>query len=490
MTDRQPVLYDVASEEAFELTRSWLRTCEEDHLECPKFDFVPELPTYVVDVCSESPGVGVRLHESVTGERAKYLCLSYCWGIKQQLTTVRANLEDFKESIPPTQLGKTLQDAIETTLRLGFRYVWIDALCIVQDDNEGKIAEIMNMSTIYKNATATIMASVTTAASDGFLRTDRATQLKDMLKDPKNGYEGNVKPCFFHVTLPNGAVGQLILAPGKDFRPNHLLDQRAWALQEYLLSSRKLIFSTVELLVECRKHKPRPLRDSFIHYDAIFLDVYYMPPISNWDWTDSHWPKWWSELIQGYSTRALTNKEDRVHAFQGINTEIGALSGKTTRYGVPGFHSTTLAWYACQPASARSTRAPSWSWASLDTMVRGLSCYPDDKPHAHVRFDDNNDPRRLAVTACVIMGATWSGKHPIEELSDSKSGRTCFKDLRTGLPAPQDSLYLLVSSRSDKLDTVLILESAGPDVYRRTGVYKGDVFLHSWPKDHNEIVLI
>jgi len=74
----------------------------------------------------------------------------------KQVTTTKANLDEYMNAIPVDKLGLTIQDAIETTRRLGFRYIWVDALCIVQDDAEQTACEIKQMSSIYKNATAVI----------------------------------------------------------------------------------------------------------------------------------------------------------------------------------------------------------------------------------------------------------------------------------------------------------------------------------------------
>jgi Heterokaryon incompatibility protein (HET) len=75
---------------------------------------------------------GVRLHES-SGETGEYTCLSYRWGGVLPLCTLTCSLDQEKLGIKWSRLPKTFQDAIQVTRLLGIRYIWIDALCIIQD---------------------------------------------------------------------------------------------------------------------------------------------------------------------------------------------------------------------------------------------------------------------------------------------------------------------------------------------------------------------
>jgi hypothetical protein len=131
ITHRRHPVTDLASDQSFSLARQWLNVCERNHRGCPANDFIPALPTYVVDVLPAMSTVAAKLYKTTEGERDKYLCLSYCWGTRPQYTTTEANLTENICGLPISRLGLTIQDAIETTRRLGFRYLWCDALCIV-----------------------------------------------------------------------------------------------------------------------------------------------------------------------------------------------------------------------------------------------------------------------------------------------------------------------------------------------------------------------
>ncbi|CZR54151.1 uncharacterized protein PAC_04034 [Phialocephala subalpina] len=98
-----------------------------------------------------------------------YGALSYCWGYCQNFTTTKASLPNYILSIDFNALPRTLKDAVTTTRNLGLRYLWVDALCIVQDDREDKDAEITRMGNVYQNAIITIVAANSPGVECGFL---------------------------------------------------------------------------------------------------------------------------------------------------------------------------------------------------------------------------------------------------------------------------------------------------------------------------------
>jgi hypothetical protein len=117
------------------------------------------LPTRVIDVDTKNTEQLVSLHIGRPQEKGKYTALSYQWGGAQQIATITANIQTLKSGIPINTLSQTVQDAIKVTRDLRFRYLWVDALCILQDDSADKIAEINRMGAIYKHSTMTIAAA-------------------------------------------------------------------------------------------------------------------------------------------------------------------------------------------------------------------------------------------------------------------------------------------------------------------------------------------
>ncbi|KAJ2987893.1 hypothetical protein NUW58_g4260 [Xylaria curta] len=101
--------------------------------------------------------------------RSGFAALSYCWGGDQPLTLTKASHQDLKTSILVSKLPQTLQDAVWVTRKMEMRYLWIDALCILQDSDEDKASEIARMSTYYSCAKLTICAAAASGSTEGFL---------------------------------------------------------------------------------------------------------------------------------------------------------------------------------------------------------------------------------------------------------------------------------------------------------------------------------
>jgi len=122
---------DTSSPACIDLARQWIEECISSHPCCraPK----SPLPKRVVDVGSE--GGEPRLYLSQKEEIVPYTTLSYCWGNFRHITTTKDTLKQRLLGIPTSVLPKTFNDAIVLTRRLGIQYIWIDSLCIIQDDD-------------------------------------------------------------------------------------------------------------------------------------------------------------------------------------------------------------------------------------------------------------------------------------------------------------------------------------------------------------------
>lgn len=164
------------------------------------------MPTRVVDVSND----GVRLIETkpsvLEGDDRRYCALSHCWGPVPIIKTEKANYDEHCKAIPWELLSKTFREAILTTRQLGFRYIWIDSLCIKQDDGADWAAEAATMCDVYQNAILTIAA---TQAEDGgvgcFKDRDGLLQLPFYLEIPQVSATNPVRVLF----QSYGRVGEL-----------------------------------------------------------------------------------------------------------------------------------------------------------------------------------------------------------------------------------------------------------------------------------------
>ncbi|PVH92456.1 HET-domain-containing protein [Periconia macrospinosa] len=156
-----------------------LRRCKEQldrcmllHKECKEMSRKSQTTAAPARLLYISKGSPVRLCEIPEAECPKYVALSYCWGKNEHQKnsqTIKANFKDRLQEVESSQLPKTIVDAIEVTQSLGLPYIWVDALCIIQDDQEDRQKEIANMANIYRSATITIVAACAEESTEGFL---------------------------------------------------------------------------------------------------------------------------------------------------------------------------------------------------------------------------------------------------------------------------------------------------------------------------------
>jgi hypothetical protein len=219
------------SPSCLDLAGAWLKFCHEHCGPClPKMDKAPMLPTRVICVDSNERKTPF-LYESGGGP-GHYFCLSYCWGDSRKALTTTKTYWPYRKEISIETLPRTFQDAIKVTRGLGVRYLWIDALCIIQDSKDDMAKEISTMGSIYRNATMTIAAANGNNADSGLFS----------IRDPRS-----VRPCLlFRIDNSDhwGRHHYPIVVENQNIRSfSSPLDNRAWILQEEMLSARTLVFS-------------------------------------------------------------------------------------------------------------------------------------------------------------------------------------------------------------------------------------------------------
>lgn len=148
------------ADSCFELSAVWLRTCKSSHSRCrPASNQKSFRPERLLEVKMEAGQLLIRLRNHVQLDRNQpYLTLSYCWGEAQHLRLEERSLEAFSNDIPFTSLPKTFKDAVVITQQLGYRYLWIDSLCILQDSASDWSAQAALMADIFDTADLTIAA--------------------------------------------------------------------------------------------------------------------------------------------------------------------------------------------------------------------------------------------------------------------------------------------------------------------------------------------
>ena len=124
----------VVTDAVFNRIRNWVKDCDKNHPKCPKKP--QSSPRRLIDLGLPEPPHGNRHIRLVSDlpNPVKYIALSHCWGPSQTFTTTNATLEQRLSSIEWKELPRTYRDAVKVACKLHIRYIWIDSLCIIQDN--------------------------------------------------------------------------------------------------------------------------------------------------------------------------------------------------------------------------------------------------------------------------------------------------------------------------------------------------------------------
>ena len=228
----------MASQESFERALCWLEECHLSHPKCRQLES-GTLPTRVIDVrlgTSEEP----KLRVSRPNETGRYLALSYCWGGDQHIKAIVRTWKRWTRALPYADLSRSIRDAIAVARHVGIPFLWVDPLCIVQDDPQDRAEEMAKMPQIYKAAYCTISAASARACHRGFLQAREPSQnRRHMLGLP--------------YLCPDGTRGRVYVcrqeAHRREQEPIH---SRAWTLQEQLLSCRLMTYGSWQLRWSCK----------------------------------------------------------------------------------------------------------------------------------------------------------------------------------------------------------------------------------------------
>jgi hypothetical protein len=433
LTTKPRLLEDLNSHVFGQVTQQ-IKSCLRHHKKCTKKigNFTPKR---LIDVGNKAANETPRLYETKNNV-LPYVSLSYCWGEKQEGVTTSKTYDSYLKELPIMSISKSIRDAIEVTRGLGFQYLWADALCIKQDDDDDKMSEINAMGQIYRNATVTIAAANSASANHGFL-----------------GDFPLYSPCKLPVLLPSGDIGTIFTEAVvkmesltiTDLTP---LDSRGWALQEFLLSPRTLhfglhdltwhcqtkdlsnVFSTHTSFLPCsRDHHPRKNAVSIVPDFVARLppSVFQGLQIAG-EKENLELMKFWLAMVAHYSHRSFTYEKDRLPALAGLASEIQKAMGIEYLGGIwENDLISQLAWsgmpsathFEPTQATVNTDRRPSWSWMSAQNGISfeelktkaatSLSCNPVVLPLARQSSFTTSCGCRLLLLAKIIR-ASYIGR--------------------------------------------------------------------------------
>ncbi|KAH7309687.1 heterokaryon incompatibility protein-domain-containing protein [Stachybotrys elegans] len=406
-----PAFFDVS------VAHRWLRYCEQHHGDdCSvggrKLDFL------VLIDCESQQIVHCDL------KNVEYVALSYVWGSSGDSATKKARRKSRPRKLPqPVALDKlpaTIHDAILVTTSLGFRYLWVDQLCIDQQDAKTKHKEIMRMGDIYKGAHVTIIAAAGEYSEYGLpgVRSSRNQQPVARLGDAKI----TLTQCDPHVSILGSKWST-----------------RRWTFQEGRLSRRRLVFTDQQVYFECNT------MNCWENVD-VNLDNWHLGDIRKnfrsgvMSATMLGSPEYgiqalkdpyvlYLDAINNYSSRDITFEEDTLRAFQGImdnfsqqpEVSMAQICGlpfprlvcqhthksgatDTCLQKMNDWFAQSLCWgYSGLPGDSPRTSFPSWTWAGWRGQVYYYTrqiVVDDGQPWRAVSIaflSDKNDPMEVTL---------------------------------------------------------------------------------------------
>lgn len=378
----QPPSTSTASEACWAHCVSWLDQCTGEHESCIRSNDVEyTLPARLIDVGDESTPPCICTSDKLD-PTSKYVTLSHCWGMEKKVTLNKDTLGPFQSCIPPEALSKTFNEAIIVTRRLreryGVRYLWIDSLCILQDSLDDWRQVAGSMADVYGNGWCNLAATSAPDGRSGLFTTREQNMTKPLI------IQGPKMESYLCVNADRW-INNIDDAP---------LNQRAWVIQERLLSRRILHFARDEIFFECQAGRAsetffqgEPVANDFttdgvkdVLLGSVSRDKSELPPLS----------EVWTTIIETVASGNLSYPGDKLIAFAGVAKQFQHIYGCgdylaglwkeelerqlvwKTRYGTDDLNDN-------QAMKSDIRRAPSWSWTALEADIDGSWAPPDSQ---------------------------------------------------------------------------------------------------------------
>ncbi|KAH7190508.1 heterokaryon incompatibility protein-domain-containing protein [Fusarium oxysporum] len=427
------------SAESFAWIKKRVHRCRRRHAECEKRARENRqnlaMPKRLLDVGQLGDPV-IGLLEASDDARVSFAIASYVWGngLKadaiQRAQTTKENIGyRMASGIEVTGLPKSIQDLIEVTRQIGHRYLWLDAFCIVQNDNDDKDHQFNSIAEFYKQADILISAASASDCGEGFLQSRIVDQCYGSIFELP--YEWKVDG---HETQGSLLLSEMDLNCSTDNDPVHM---RIWTFQEHLVSSRVISVGSRQVKWTCQQEKN--FVDGGNYHEMMGglennLNIAFSPSrYPSETLMEKDWRVWsWMEIVEEYSKRDYSRLEDRVPAFYEAMSLLAPRMGWTRDQCVYGIWKTDasrqLLWKKDKPLTTQEVEelkvsakdgklGPSWSWATLPGGViydigSQLRQLGDTNPTIEFQKIDGQ-PRCLTIEG-FIQEADWIENYTID----------------------------------------------------------------------------
>ncbi|KAI3529290.1 hypothetical protein CSPX01_15605 [Colletotrichum filicis] len=395
---------------------------------------VPFLPTRLIHVGQnedDAPRLVIveNMLESGMIDALDYATLSYCWGSKEdalkQTKTTKDTILTHCQGMPLDSLSPVIRDTIKVCRALGIFYLWVDALCIIQEDNVDWDRESQMVGQIYHSCYVTICPLSSQSCLEGYLG-PRPQGLEVEFQSSRHEHIRGTYRLILSSTNIYADILEESKTPVvyKDLERS-AWDRRGWTFQESILSPRMILFGPnmghfvcenlegsenghidrnkihgqLQIMIRKAIGKPYEELDRSANTRA---DVY-----SSWS------------AVHEVQERAWTYREDIFPGIAGIAQVFATLTSDTYLAGLwKDDLSYQLLWYMPEPPPvelaslvhslqhAEPYIAPSWSWASRATYKENLAQEQYESPGAG---DQEARERRWGVR--FVEASKWMPCH-------------------------------------------------------------------------------
>lgn len=339
------------------LWNHWLRTCSASYKTChilidTSKSFTPDR---LVEITSQDNGVSFqwKVVRRIDVGDVPYLTLSHCWGFSGHTSLTTENSARFLELGEALELPKTFQHAFYVTFSLGFQYIWIDSICIIQDNQQDWEEQASKMGLIYANAHCNMAATWASDGNDGCFPLD-GNRLPIISLNRKQPKMYSISPQYIYDY-------EMKEAP---------LNNRGWVVQERYLSRRQLAFTKSQVYWEC---KELAASEHLPMYDPV-------DPASTLekkpDLATTNAPglrKAWFDLVCYYSRCKFSRVSDKMIALAGL---VEHIRGTTKDTYIAGLWKKDLIEQLLWKVDSKQSHlripiymGPTWSWMSIEASV-------------------------------------------------------------------------------------------------------------------------
>jgi Heterokaryon incompatibility protein (HET) len=335
--------------------KQWLEACERDHGATCEQPVRKSLGFMGMNAKDRFRLVDVKRYCVVPSsfeKEEKFAALSYIWGGRQPFAITKKTFANAFEQFAilnyRDHISKTVWDAIELVRQLGERYLWVDVLCFIHDDDADKAWNISMMDQIYGRAFLTICAATGNGSHTGL----------PGLRPQSRVFHQMIEKCAPDTNL-------MLSYPTETYIEQSKWNARGWTFQERLLSQRAIIFTAGRVFLQCRQ--------------TTFCEDIEEGTESGWSIELLNSPsrlgtsnpvRQYVTYVELYTPRRLTYENDILNAFKGVQGVLAGPLGSRFFYGlVERYFDLTLLW---EPVAAIEPRFgfPSWSWAGRTGPVR------------------------------------------------------------------------------------------------------------------------